>query len=356
MLIELLGRWNLHSIRMQTVGLLVSLMRFGAPSTHWDLTHVDDLDAAGATLLWKAWRGSRPAALALRPVDELLFERLATLPPHAAPPSLSSRLVGPLLRLGRGVRIFGSYALGMMNLVGDVTLCAARSITSPSSIPWREISATIYRNGLQALPITALVGFLIGIVLSYLSGEQLHQFGADTFIVNLMGIATLRELGPLLAAILNAGRSGSSMTAQIGVMRVTGELEAMDVMGISATQRLVLPKVIGQFVAMPLVVLWTSAIALLGGMLGAKLQLGVAPQEFIHRLPQVVPAVDLWFGIVKGALFGALVALVSCYFGLRIRPDTEGLALGTTESVVTSLTLVLLLDAILAMLFSGLGS
>jgi phospholipid/cholesterol/gamma-HCH transport system permease protein len=355
MRVELHGRWNLHSLRASTVELLSALIRAEAPSTRWDLTRIDDLDAAGATLLWKAWRGSRPAALALRPGDELLFERLATLPPHAAPPPLSERLAGPFLKLGLGIRTFGSYALGMVNLLGDVAYCGAASLASPANIPWREISATIYRNGLQALPITALVGFLIGIVLSYLSGQQLHQFGADEFIVNLMGIATLRELGPLLAAILNAGRSGSSMTAQIGVMRVTGELEAMDVMGISATQRLVLPKVIGQLIAMPLVVLWTSAIAMLGGMLGAKLQLGVAPQEFIHRLPQVVPAIDLWFGLIKGALFGGLVALVSCYFGLRIRPDTEGLALGTTESVVTSLTLVLLLDAILAMLFSGLG-
>ena len=201
-----------------------------------------------------------------------------------------------------------------------------------------------------------MVGFLIGIVLSYLSGEQLRNFGADSFIVNLMGVATLRELGPLLAAILNAGRSGSSMTAQIGVMRVTGELEAMSVMGLSHTVRLVVPKVLGQLVALPLVVLWTNALALLGGMLGAKLQLDIAPQEFIHRLPQVVPVVDLWFGIGKGALFGALVALVSCHFGLRIRPDTEGLAAGTTQSVVTSLTLVLLADAVLAILFSRLGS
>jgi len=243
----------------------------------------------------------------------------------------------------------------MVGLQGDVTLTGLNLLRSPAEVPWREISATIYRNGLQALPITALIGFLIGIVLSYLAGQQLHDFGADSFIVNLMGIATLRELGPLLAAILNAGRSGSSMTAQIGVMRVTGELEAMAVMGISPTQRLVLPRMIGQVVAMPLVVLWTDCLAVLGGMLGAKLQLGVAPAEFIHQLPQVVPAVDLWFGVIKGALFGGLVALVSCFFGLRIRPDTEGLAQGTTQSVVTSLTLVLMLDAVLAIVFSSLG-
>jgi phospholipid/cholesterol/gamma-HCH transport system permease protein len=145
------------------------------------------------------------------------------------------------------------------------------------------------------------------------------------------------------------------MTARIGVMRVTNELEAMDVLGMSPALRLVLPRVLGQMIALPLVVLWTDVLAIIGGMLGARLQLGITWQTFLHRLPQVVSLTSLWFGVCKGAVFGALIALIACYFGLRIRPDTEGLASGTTQSVVTALTLVLLADALLAVLYAHVG-
>lgn len=226
---------------------------------------------------------------------------------------------------------------------------------NPREIPALEISAAAFRGGAQALPIMALVGFLIGIVLSYLSAGQLRNLGAGFLIVNLLGATILRELGPLLAAILNAGRSGSAITAQIGVMRVTHELEAMTVLGISPALRLVLPKVAGQMIALPLVVLWTDVLALAGGMVGAKLQLNISCLAFVRQLPQVVSTTSLAFGIGKGALFGALVAIIACHFGLRIRPDTEGLAAGTTRSVVTSLTSVLLLDALLAVLCAHIG-
>lgn len=353
--VELSGHWNLRSTRQRTDVLLQELSNSNRNSARWDLTGVDDLDVAGATLLWRAWNGQKPAALALRPEDEGIFKQFAALPPRASRAAVSTDVLRPVLALGHAAQSLTSHTFWMLNLLGDVALSCAAVLRRPAEIPWREISGVVYRSGLTALPITALVGFLIGIVLSYLSGAQLHALGADTLIVNLMGFACLRELGPLLAAILNAGRSGSSMTAQIGVMGVTSELEAMSVLGISHTIRLVLPRVLGQCIALPLVVVWTDALALLGGMLGAKLQLGLAYQSFLQRLPQVVSLTDLWFGVCKGAVFGGLIALVACYFGLRIRPDTEGLAAGTTQSVVTALTLILLADAAFAVMFAHVG-
>ena len=145
------------------------------------------------------------------------------------------------------------------------------------------------------------------------------------------------------------------MTATIGLMRVTAELDALSVLGISHTLRLVLPRMLGQVIALPLLTLWTGVMAVLGGMLGARLQLGVSPQAFLRSLPEVVPVSNLWFGLAKGAVFGGTIALVACYFGLTIRPDTEGLATGTTESVVSALTLVLTLDALFAILFAHIG-
>jgi phospholipid/cholesterol/gamma-HCH transport system permease protein len=225
----------------------------------------------------------------------------------------------------------------------------------PARIPWREISANIYRTGARALPIIGMVGFLVGVVLSYLSARQLHAYGADVYIVNILGIGIVRELGPMLAAILVAGRSGSSMTAQLGVMRVTEELDALSVMGISQTLRMVLPKVIALTITLPLLVLWCNAIALIGGMLAASRELGINYRQFLHNLPSAVPISDLWLGVGKGMLFGALIASIACHYGLRIKPNTESLGTGTTNSVVTSITVVILVDATIAVMFSSVG-
>jgi len=187
------------------------------------------------------------------------------------------------------------------------------------------------------------------------SAQQLRSFGADIYIVNLLGIAIVRELGPVLAAILVAGRSGSAMTAQIGVMRVTEELDALAVMGIPHTVRLVLPKMLALAIAMPLLILWTNAIALLGGMVSAQVQLGIDYRHFISNLPDAVPIANLWLGLGKGIVFGILIALLACHFGLRIKPNTESLGIGTTSSVVTAITVVILVDAVFAIMFSDVG-
>jgi phospholipid/cholesterol/gamma-HCH transport system permease protein len=240
----------------------------------------------------------------------------------------------------------------LLLLLGGLVFNLGLLLARPSRGPWREISAQIYRVGAQALGITALVGFLIGVVLSYLSAQQLAVFGAGQFIVKLLGVATVRELGPVLAAILVAGRSGSSITAQIGVMRVTQELDAMQVMGISHGQRLIMPRVIALAIAMPLLVLWTDAIALLGGMLAAKWQLGLSITWFFDRLPDAIGLTNYWISVIKGVTFGAWIALAACHFGLQIEPNTESLGRGTTASVVTSITGVILIDALYAILFN----
>jgi len=194
------------------------------------------------------------------------------------------------------------------------------------------------------------------VVLSYLSAQQLRTFGADIYIVNLLGVAIIRELGPVLAAILIAGRSGSAMTAQLGVMRVTQELDAMMVMGIPPTLRLVLPKMIALGIAMPLVILWTDAISLIGGMVAAHAKLGITYHYFLVNLPQSVPISNLWLGLSKGVVFGFFIALIACHFGLRVKPNAVSLGEGTTASVVTSITAVILIDAMFAVMFSDVGS
>ena len=199
------------------------------------------------------------------------------------------------------------------------------------------------------------MGFLIGVVLSYLSALQLKAFGADIYIVDILGLGIVRELGPVLVSVLVAGRSGSAMTAQLGVMRVTEEIDALAAMGISRTLRLVLPKVIALTIAMPLLVLWTSGCAIFGGMVSAWVQLDIGFGFFLDTLPRVVPVANLWIAISKGALFGMLIALVACHFGLRVRPNTESLSANTTASVVSAITIVILVDAVFAMATRNIG-
>ena len=184
---------------------------------------------------------------------------------------------------------------------------------------------------------------------------QLRNFGADLYIVNILGLGTTRELGPVLVAVLVAGRSGSAMAAQIGVMRVTEEIDALAVMGISRSQRLVLPKILALALAMPLLVLWTTAMALLGGMVSAYYQLDISYAFFIDQIPRVVPVANLVIGLSKGVVFGILIAAVACYFGLRVRPNTESLSACTTSSVVVAITVVILVDAIFAIATRNVG-
>lgn len=321
---------------------------------HWDLTGIGQMDTAGTVLLWRIWQSQRPQHLQLRPEHERMFARLEHLP--AVKTQTKHRdLLWPLIALGKLALLLWQHAIGLVTLIGRLLLDVIYLARNPIYIPWREISANLYRTGAQALGITALVGFLIGIVLSYLSSKQLQLFGADIFIINILGISIIRELGPMLASILVAGRSGSSMTAQLGVMRVTQELDALTVMGISHSQRLILPKVLGLGIAMPLLVMWTSAIALLGGMVAAEWQLGLNHQYFLTALPDAVPIANLWLGLGKGIVCGMVIALIACHFGLRIKPNTESLGEGTTASVVTAITVVIIIDAIFAVLFSDVG-
>ena len=159
----------------------------------------------------------------------------------------------------------------------------------------------------------------------------------------------------MLAAVLVAGRSGSAITAQIGVMRVTEELDAMRVMGIPHGYRLVMPRVLALAIAMPLISMWTSMAALAGGMIAADLTLDLSPAYFMQALPRAVPLSNLWLSLGKSAVFGILIALVGCYFGMKVKPNTESLGRGTTSSVVTSITVVILVDALFAVLFRGVG-
>ncbi|NMM10022.1 MAG: ABC transporter permease [Polaromonas sp.] len=325
-----------------------------ASSNQWDLGQIQKLDYLGAQVLWDHWGRQWPVRLQIDPRQRAVLETVAKFTgqlPKARRPEWTQ----PLIALGDRMLGLADHAKGLLRLIGQLLLDIVRLIRRPQEGPWRDLSGHLYHIGATALPITALVGFLIGVVLAYLISQQLRKFGADTFIVNILGISLIRELGPVLAAILIAGRSGSAITAQIGVMRVTEELDAMRVMGIARGFRLVMPRALALAVVMPLISVWTTLAALLGGMLAANISMGVTPSFFIQSLPSAVDVANLTLATAKSIVFGILIALVGCHYGLRVKPNTESLGQGTTASVVTSITIVILVDALFAVLFKNIG-
>lgn len=321
----------------------------------WDLRQAGPIDHIGAQLLWNHWGRVWPAQVHTDPDQHSVLERVAQFSQQPPPPDAGRPWYGGVTLLGDRVLRAGEHVRDLTRLVGQLLLDAVRLVARPADGPWRDLSGHIYRIGALALPITALVGFLIGVVLAYLTSQQLRKFGADAFIVDLLGLSLIRELGPVLAAVLLAGRSGSAITAQIGVMRVTEELDAMRVMGIPPGFRLVLPRAMALAVVMPLVTVWTTLAALAGGMLAADLSLGITPAFFFEALPAAVDGANLALALVKSVVFGLLIALIGCHYGLRIKPNTESLGAGTTSSVVTSITAVILVDALFAVVFKDVG-
>lgn len=350
------GLWNVQALAASgAVAKRRKLLAKVPDQASWCIDEQAKLDSIGAQLLWDRWGHRLPEQIVLTDSQRKLFAMLASAGEPQAIPHPKLDLLMPIERLGQGLITGIEHGILLLRLFGGLALDFLAMLGNPLRGPWREISAQIFRAGAQALGITALVGFLIGVVISYLTAQQLALFGAGQFIVKLLGVSIVRELGPVLAAILVAGRSGSAITAQIGVMRVTQELDAMEVMGISRGQRLILPRVIALALVMPLLVLWTDALAMLGGMIAAHYELGLQIPWFIQQLPDAVGLTNYWIGMVKGATFGAWIALVACHFGLKIEPNTESLGKGTTASVVTAITGVILIDALYAIIFSHMG-
>ena len=350
--VVLAGSWTLAAMLPQLTELQRQLAA-RPRQDEWDLSAVSRLDSAAAVLLWRAWGGEWPESLRVGDLHRAVLARVAALPDEIPAPPVATAGLPEII--GNLVLKTMANLRGMVALFGQLLLDIGYLLRHPAEMPWKECTANVYKAGAQALPVTALVGFLIGVTLSYLSALQLKTLGADLFIVNILGISIIRELGPVLVAVLVAGRSGSAMTAQIGVMRVTEEIDALSTMGVSRSIRVIFPKIFGLTAAMPLLVLWTSAVALIGGMLAALLQLDLSLIYFVENLPRAVPVANLLIGLGKGVVFGFLIAGVACHFGLRVKPNTESLSACTTSAVVTAITTVILADAIFAILTREIG-
>jgi len=236
--------------------------------------------------------------------------------------------------------------------IGETATTATYLVAHARRIRWRVLLYNLQVDGLNAMPIIGLLSFLMGIVIAYQGSEQLKTFGANIFIVDLVGISLLREIAPLLTAILVAGRSGSAYTAQIGTMRVTEELDALRALGISPISLLVLPRALALVVALPLLTVYADAVGVFGGMLIASNQLGITFTEFLKRFEYAIVLRHYLIGISKTPIFAAIIALVGCYQGFQVFGGVDSVGRRTTISVVQAIFLVIVTDAFFSILFS----
>lgn len=243
---------------------------------------------------------------------------------------------------------------GFIILVGELVTRFVHALRRPRRFEFPSIVRIIELGGFQALPILALLSFLIGVVLAYQMGTQLESYGANVYIVYFTGLANLREFSPLVTAIIVAGRSSSSFTAQIGTMKINEEIDALNVMGLAPTELLIMPKIIGMFIAFPLLVFWSDLFATFGSMVMSKIMLGVNYIDYINRFKETLGAKQFLLGLSKAPVFALLVSMVGCYQGLQVKGSSESVGLLTTKSVVQALFLIIIADAMFSVLFNWL--
>ncbi len=249
----------------------------------------------------------------------------------------------------------GSGIRNVVGFLGAVLVAGGSLARNPSRFPMKALVRQMELVGVSALPIIGLMSFLIGIVIAQQGAVQLEQFGAESLTVNLVGRITLRELGVLMTAIMVAGRSGSAFAAQIGTMKLTEEIDAMRTIGISPMEVLVIPRILAATFMMILLGFYSSVVAIVGGGVVSDLALGIPFWTFISRVQDVVPAYDLWVGLIKAPVFGLIVALAGCYHGMKVQGNSEEVGLRTTLAVVSAIFAVIVLDAFFAVFFTKIG-
>lgn len=350
------GAWVLREIP-QLDRRLAALSFPGDGELVIDAAAVTAMDTSGAWLLHRTIRalearGRAVRVQGLRPeFDALLRLVVARVPAARAHAAAAPRALD---RIGR--KAWGSVlgGLGLLVFLGESTVALARALAQPRRIRWRPILYNVQTAGFEALPITGTLSFLLGIVIAYQGAEQLRLVGANIYIVDLVGLSMVRELSPLITAIIVAGRSGSAYTAQIGTMKVTEEIDALRTVGVAPMDQLVLPKLLALVVALPLLTVYTDAMGIFGGMIMARAQLDVSFPTFLDRLDEAVSLKSYLIGVGKAPVFAAIIALVGCYRGFQVTGSAESVGRQTTVSVVQSIFLVILIDALFSIVFSWL--
>jgi len=322
-----------------------------------DLSRASRIDTVGAWTAWSLSQRFGAQIVGASPEAERLIGAISAVDDNTAPveaPRLPlylrvpQQVGGVMIGLGHGMLL-------VLGFLGQIVLAGGVLIRHPGKFRLRALVHQMELMGVNALAIIGLMSFLVGIVIAQQGAVQLRQFGAEIYTVNLVGRLSLRELGILMTAIMVAGRSGSAFAAQLGTMKLTEEIDAMRTIGVSPIEALVIPRLLATMLMMPLLGIYSAAIGIVGGAALSALTLGIPFFTFLARIQEVVPLHDVWVGLIKGPVFGLIVATSGCYQGLQVKSDAEEVGTRTTAAVVMAIFMVIVLDAFFAVFFSEVG-
>jgi phospholipid/cholesterol/gamma-HCH transport system permease protein len=323
-----------------------------------DGSGIEAFDTAGAWAIAALRRRLEAEGVEVR-IENLAPERAAllatvekSLPKPEAPPPRPPGLVRWLGEVGEGVAAGWETAIEILSLLGAVLVRLVGDLIHPTRLRLTSVVFHMQEAGLNAVPIASLMAFLIGVVLAYMGAVQLKQFGAEIFVVDLIAIAVLRELGILLTAIVVAGRSASAFTASIGSMKMREEIDAMRTLGLDPIQMLVVPRTLALLLTLPLLGVVAAFSGLVGGALMAWVNLGISPEMFVVRLSDEIDVSNFLVGLIKAPFFAMVIALIGCHHGLKVEGNAESLGRLTSSSVVIAIFLVIVLDAVFAIFFA----
>ncbi|MEP7350541.1 MAG: MlaE family lipid ABC transporter permease subunit [Sphingorhabdus sp.] len=337
-------------------GLDARLRELAGPVSIIDLADVDHIDTVGAWLIYRTVRDHDAKITGADSDAQRLIEAVGDVDEDVAPVEpRPTPLIWFLTEIGAGVTDALFTLLHFLGFVGQVVKASFVLLANPHRFRIHAVVQHFDMVGVRALGIIGLMSFLIGVVIAQQGAVQLRQFGAEVFTVNLVGRLTFRELGILMTAIMVAGRSGSAFAAQIGTMKITEEIDAMRTIGVVPTEALVIPRVLAAVIMMPLLGMYASLLAVVGGGLLCWIVLEIPPATFIIRLREVTPITDLYIGLIKAPVFGAIIAMCGCFQGMQVEGNSEQVGLKTTAAVVQAIFLVIVLDAFFAVFFSNIG-
>lgn len=351
------GDWNLAHYSLLTE-LFAKMILPKTGEIIFDGSAIQKMDSSGALLIlnWRSkleQKGLKVKLQHFSSESQTLLNLIEKEVAEEIEPSKKKKLSW-LASIGKQtveqVKQFQEY----LSFVGHLTVEALRLIVNPRHLRFGSLAAVIYRTGYQALFIIALLSFMIGVVIAYQMGVQLRTYGANIYIVDFLGLAILREFGPLLTAIMVAGRTGSAFTAQLGLMKINQEIDALDTMGVTPAELLILPRITGLFIALPLLTMWSNIFGIIGGMIMANNMLNITWYDFLHRFSQVIPLRTLIIGLGKAPVFALIVASIGCFEGMRVEGSAESVGRNTTRSVVLAIFFIIVVDAIFSVVFSKL--
>jgi phospholipid/cholesterol/gamma-HCH transport system permease protein len=356
------GSWTAtHARELETLVDHVAGEASKAKDVSIDMKGVREFDTFGAWLLERLTRewssaGHQTVIIGLPQHDRELLEEMHGVN-RAAPaaPVRENRIVGALVGLGRAGTEFGRDLVVFADMLGAIGVATARVLTRPREFRFTSTVNQLDRVAWQAVPIILLITFLIGGIIAQQGIFHFRKFGSELYAVDLVGILVLREIGVLIVAIMVAGRSGSSYTAELGSMKMREEIDALRTMGFDPVEVLILPRILVLIIALPMLTFLGSMSALYGGGLVAWLYGGISPDIYISRLTEAISLTHFKVGMLKAPFMGLVIGVVACAEGLRVKGSAESLGLQTTASVVESIFLVIVLDGLFAMFFASIG-